>query len=292
MGTLIAVVSVLVAGVGSLAGYLLQRQANRRLAQEHEDERARLRLDAAMRAGSLLAPGPAGPADPAVVASGLLALTRLDHAELAVALLVDLWSKDSARVSPETAILVVDAALRSDRPSAQLVAAELLCRHAAELDPCQSLHWPSSIDGCWLPTLAARAKLLLTDGLIIMTYSCSSRPTENALRSIAVRLYGIYDADPDPRVRGCVATLIKALVPALERLDYTDFMQGTRSVVTLADLRTAASAAAPNPDGFLARLVADRSSKLAEWAGTCHGVQTDAGCLGNGVFQLASPSGG
>src|SRR6266567_2556916 len=67
VSALIAVFGVLVAGGGSLAGYLLQRQSNRRLAQEHEDERARLRLDAAMRAGSLLAPGEAGPADPAVV---------------------------------------------------------------------------------------------------------------------------------------------------------------------------------------------------------------------------------
>jgi len=67
------------------------------------------------------------------------------------------------------------------------------------------------IDGCWLSGLAARAKLLLTDGLIIMTYS--NAPTENALRSIAVRLYGIYDADSDPRVRGCVATLIKGADP-------------------------------------------------------------------------------
>jgi hypothetical protein len=282
---LVAVLGVLVAGAGSLVGYLLQHQANRRLAQEHGDERERLRLDAAMRAGALLAPGAAGPADPAVVASGLLALTQLDHAELAVALLVDLWSKDSGRVSGETAILVIDAALRSDRPSAQLVAAELLCRNSAGLDPCQSLHWPSSIDGCWLPGLAARAKLLLVDGLIIMTHT--SAATENALRSVAVRLYGIYDGDPDPRVRGCVATLIRALIPALEQLDYTDFMQGTRSVVTLADLQNAALAATPNPDGFLARLVADRSIKLAEWAASCHQVQMDTGSLATGIYQLA-----
>jgi len=203
VSALIAVFGVLVAGGGSLAGYLLQRQSNRRLAQEHEDERARLRLDAAMRAGSLLAPGEAGPADPAVVASGLLALTRLDHAELAVALLVDLWSKDSSRVSEETAILVIDAALRSDRPSAQLVAAELLCRHAAGLDPCQSLHWPSSIDGCWLPGLAARAKLLLADGLIIMTYTSTPRRTRCGrsrfgcmASTTPTRTHGSADASP------------------------------------------------------------------------------------------------
>ena len=44
---------VLTAGV-SLTGLALTHHANRRLAQEQEQERERLRLDAAMRAGSLL----------------------------------------------------------------------------------------------------------------------------------------------------------------------------------------------------------------------------------------------
>jgi hypothetical protein len=86
------------------------------------------------------------------MAAGLLALTRLDHADLAVALLVDLWSEregpeDPDRVSTETAILVIDAALRSTSANAQLVAAELLCRNAKWLQPGQSLHWPSSLEG-------------------------------------------------------------------------------------------------------------------------------------------------
>ncbi|MDT9700868.1 hypothetical protein [Streptomyces sp. P17] len=65
-----------------------------------------------------------------------------------MALLVDLWSDDDEdKISDETAILVIDAALRSTSSSAQLVAAELLCRNAERLDACQSLHWPSSGEG-------------------------------------------------------------------------------------------------------------------------------------------------
>ena len=51
-----------------------------------------------------------------------------------------------------------------------------------------------------------------------------------------MRLYGEYDGDSDPNVRGCVGTLIKAIVPELEKLDYTEFMQGSRTV-SLAQLR-------------------------------------------------------
>jgi hypothetical protein len=67
----------------------------------------------------------------------LLALTKLDNVDLAVALLVDFWLPGvEEMISDEAAILVVDAALRSGRPNAQLVAAEVLCRNAANLDPC------------------------------------------------------------------------------------------------------------------------------------------------------------
>ena len=107
--------------------------------------------------------------------------------------------------------------------------------------------------------LAPKAKLLLMDGIVQMTIS--SKSNENALRSAAVRLYGAYDGDPNPHVKGCVGMLIKAIVPDLEKLDYTEFMQGSRTV-SLAKLRSAPAAAAPNPDGFLAKVVRDRSGKL------------------------------
>ena len=86
-----------------MIGILAAQQSKRRLAQEHQDEHARLRLDAAMRAGELISAKHA-PASPAAIASGLLALTRLDHADLAVALLVDLWSDDDPKVAKETAV--------------------------------------------------------------------------------------------------------------------------------------------------------------------------------------------
>lgn len=270
MAALVGLIGVLgAAGIAAVVSHVAGRQSNRRL-----------RLDAAMRAGGLLEPGPSGHADPAASASGLLALTQLNHAQLAVALLVDVWSdrKDGEdRVSSETAILVIDAALRSDEENAQLIAAELLCRNAKRLDPCQSLHWPSAVDGHWLPRLGPKAKLLLLDGIVLMTVSSASNP--NALRSVAVRLYGAYDGDPDPNVKGCVGTLIKAILPELEKLHYTEFMQGSR-LVSLAQLRSAAAAAAPNPDRYLAQVVQDRSSKLRDWAARCsHEVATAAGAL-------------
>ncbi|MGH3796415.1 MAG: hypothetical protein ACRDSP_16165 [Pseudonocardiaceae bacterium] len=73
-----------------------------------------------MRAGALFSSADQRAADPAAIASGLLALTRLDHADLAVALLVDLWSdgdenaaNKGKKVADETAVLVIDAALKS-----------------------------------------------------------------------------------------------------------------------------------------------------------------------------------
>lgn len=259
-------------------------QADNRLRQEHEDEERRLKLDAAMRAGGLFSAADADHAHPAALASGLLALTKLDQAGLAVALLVDLWSRDSKKISHETAILVIDAALRSDQPNAQLVAAELLCRNAKELDPCQSLHWPSAVDGCWVPSFGPKTKLLLLDALVLM--SKSRAVTENALRSLAVRLYGIWRDDDNEHVKGCVGMLIDALIAPLEGLGYTDFMQGNQEVM-LRDLKTAADGAAVNPDAFLGRLVAQRRKELTTWAAECR-TDAEPGGLAAAVHGVAA----
>lgn len=278
-----ALIGVLATAVVSLAGIWIgratTRQADRRLHQDHVEEVARLKLDAAMRAGELFSTNENSPADPAAVASGLLALTKLDNAELAVALLVNLWSDEpEPRVAHETAVLVVDAALRSTG-NAQLVAAELLCRNAHRLNPCQSLHWPSAIDGGWNPDFAPKTKLLLIDALIRLTLAHPG--CEDALRSVAVRLYGVWRGDETERVRGCVGRLIGAVVPALRRLGYTDFMQGSQTV-HLSELEAAAASGTENPDGYLDRLVDESCKKLHTWARICEHPDP-AGCLANAV---------
>lgn len=264
----VGVATALVSLTGIVVGLLTTRQADRRVKQEHADEEARLRLDAAMRAGELFSGKENAPADPAAVASGLLALTKLDNAELAVALLVHLWSEETPQVAPETAVLVIDAALRSSA-NAQLVAAELLCRNANRLDPCHSLHWPSTVDGDWVQDFCPKTKLLLIDALIGMTLAHPN--TEDALRSVAVRLYGVWRGDETPRVRGCVGRLIGAVVPALRQLGYIDFMQGKKTVL-LSELEDAAASGTHNPDGYLDRMVEDRCEKLCSWAHACERI--------------------
>ncbi len=271
------------AGV-TLIGLAVKRQSDKRLAYEQDEQLSQLRLDAAMRAGQLFSPSSSGHAEPAAMASGLLALTRLEYADLAVALLVDLWSggdasKDQDKVSTETAILVIDAALRSASPSAQLVAAELLCRNARRLSPGQSLHWPSSLEGCWVPAFGHRTKLLIVEAIVTMTLASAS--TETALRSAAVRLYGIWRDDQDQRVKGCIGKLISALVPRLEQLHYEDFMQGNQRVM-LRQLKEAAASAATNPDGYLDQLSTRFADQLAHWAADANGLYTGPGCLAAG----------
>jgi hypothetical protein len=257
----------------AVISYVLNQQANRRSRREHQAQEDRLKLDAAMRAGELFR---GADPHPAAIASGLLALTRLDRADLAVALLVDLWTNPADGTEPpvadETAVLVIDAALRSGSPSAQLIAAELLCRNAPRLNPCQSLHWPSVVDGSWDERFGPKTKLLLIDALILMTLA---RPVaEGSLRSIAVRLHGVWSGDSDPRVRGCVGRLIGALVPVLRKLGYADFMQGNQQVM-LSQLEAAAASGTNNPDGFLDRMVDNRCKQLGAWAAPCARAATE-----------------
>jgi hypothetical protein len=132
---------VMVTASVTLLGMAIKWQSDKRIASGHSEQVKQIKLDAAMRAGRLLSPTESGLAHPAAIASRLLALTKLDQADLAVALLVDLWPGTDGPVSPgtvssETAILVIDAALSSRSCNAQLAAAEMLCRNC-----------PSSLEG-------------------------------------------------------------------------------------------------------------------------------------------------
>jgi hypothetical protein len=269
----LALVGVAITACVAILGELVRRQGDQRLQRQHEDEEARLRLDAAMRAGTLFNGSAEGEANPAAIASGLLALTQLGRADLAVALLVHLWDGEepseaarSTAVPHEIAILILDAALRSQDANAQLVAAELLCRNASRLDVCQSLHWPASVDGEWNPAFGTKTKVLVVDALVRM--AVTSAPSLNALQSLAVRLYGISAGDPDTHVKGCLGMLLTAIVPALEHVKVTSLMQGP-SEITIADIRAAAGAAHPNRDRVLYRVVMQRCEDLAEWAKDC-----------------------
>jgi hypothetical protein len=286
------------AAVLALTGVMFTTAATlvseRRLAGQHRDEEARLRLDAAMQAGTLIKAHGMAPADPAAIASGLLALTQLGREDLAVALLVDLWlaGADTAAtgqapqyIADESAILVVDAALTSSNPSAQLVAAELLCRNAHRLDLCQSLHWPSSVDGTWNPAFGVRTKVLIVDALVRMAYTTPA--SINALQVLAVRLFGISASDPDPHVKGCLGMLIEAIAPALERLKVRSLMQGPREI-TIDDIRRAAGHAKANPDRVFYKIVRDRSNRLADWASGCFEPDYSPGALGATVVSAAS----
>jgi hypothetical protein len=275
LAAVLALVGVAITACASLIATQVRRQSEQRLERQHGAEEARLRLDAAMRAGALFNSSGDAPAAPAAMASGLLALTELGRSDLAVALLVDLWDRkaDASHsngsdpaydtVSHETAILVLDAALKSTSPNAQLVAAELLCRNARGLDICQSLHWPSSVDGRWNPEFGVKTKVLIVDALTRMAYT--GDPSLNALQSLAVRLYGISAGDPDAHVKGCIGMLLAALLPELERCDVRSLMQGPTEV-TIADIKAAAAHAEANPDRVFYRIVKDRSRQLSEWA--------------------------
>jgi hypothetical protein len=267
-----ALAGTVVAAFSLIAG----RQNEDRLAKEWKEETARLKVDAAMRAGQLFAGPAGGQATPAASASGLLALSELGQPDLAVALLVDLWAARQGGVCNEIAILVVDKALRSQNPSAQLIAAELLCRHSAGLNAAQSLDWPSAIEGCWLPDLSSRAKLLLVEALIRMTIGklpgdadgVEKLATEPALRAVAVRLYGIWRYDPDVTVKGCIAKLLSAVIDRLADFKYTDLVQGNQTVL-LSDLKDAAKQQADNPDAYLNRTSTQLAKALKAWADRC-----------------------
>ncbi|HLQ33773.1 MAG TPA: hypothetical protein VK457_13895 [Chloroflexota bacterium] len=271
-----------------------REQSEKRLAQEHEEQNFRLRLDAAIRAADS-----AGPSGNAVTsAAGLLALARLDLADLAVALLVDLWStqvsplsstnmkpSDSPRIATETAIQIIDEALVSGKPDAQVMAAELLCRNAKGLDICNSLHWPSAVNSAWIPDLPVTAKLLITDALIHMALASNSK---NALRELAIRLYGISDGDPSPRVKGCIGNLLCAILPAVKDLGYEDFMTGTgHGFINIERIEEAAGKASPNPDGYFEAMIEDRSRKLEKWSKECTELSTAAGMLATAACAVS-----
>lgn len=315
MTVALAFLAVLVPASVTLIGYWIKREAEHRTSQEHDEaeerlaqereesekrlaqeraqEKERLRLDAAMRAAESV--GPSGNA--ITSAAGLLALARLGFADLAIALLVDLWRPSVQQtpagltpqaptdISTETAIQVINAALESREPDAQLMAAELLCGHAGKLDISNSLHWPSSVNSAWIPKLPVTAKLLIVDALVFM--ALASEQTENSLRELVVRLYGVFAGDPEPRVQGCMGALISAILPAVKKLGYKDFMKGPgHGFVTLKQMEEAAGKSSRHPDGYFEAIVEDRSRQLADWSRKCTKLSLSVGMLAPAASAL------
>jgi hypothetical protein len=127
------------------------------------------------------------------------------------------------------------------------------------------------------PALPVAAKLLIVDALVHMALASDET---NALRELAVRLYSIWENDPQPRVKGCIGELIKAILPDLQRLGYTEFMPdfGQR-LIELSEMTKAADSASPHPDGYFEQLVADRSARLKQWASGLKTLSTSPGRL-------------
>jgi hypothetical protein len=301
--------SVTLPAVVALIGISLTYLANKRLAQDREQSQARVKLDAAIRAADLFHPTGDPMAGAARSAAGLLALTQLDQSDLAVALLADLWNppadpsphdtatgaatrsappalgsaqaearaQDSIGVSAETAIQVIDSVLRSRDLSAQVIAAELLCRNAKMLDICKAIHWPSEINGKWNAELPVAAKLLIVDALVHMALASNET---NALRELAVRLYAIWALDPQERVKGSIGTLMNTIYPALKKLGGTEFLPDFgQLLISLDQIRKAADSAHPHPDGYFEDLVTDRCRKLERWANRLTKLSTVPGML-------------
>ena len=270
----LALLAALVPASVTLVGYWIKQQSDKRLALQQDQENYRSKIDLALRATELFGPSGDSPANSAKSAASLLALAHLDLVDLAIALIIDLWNplsfpnasaETASVVSTETAIQVISIALNTGIPDVQLEAAELLNRNAARLDIGNSLHWPSSVNGRWISGLPFTAKLLVIDAMIHT--ALAAQPSENAIRQLAVRLYGVYSGDPDPRWKGFVAVLITAIIPTLSNLGYTDFSGSLgHSFVTLGQLELASKNAIPDPDDFIARLVVARSERLIQWS--------------------------
>jgi hypothetical protein len=301
----LAMLAILVPASVTLVGYWFKQQADERLEQEQSNsekersqeraqEKDRLRLDAAMKAAALFEPSGSDAHDSAKAAAGLLALTNLGFADLAIALLVDLWSPHHSpadetsltterattpfHVSKETAVQVIDSALQTSEPEAQLMAAELLCRKARMLCITESLDWPSSVNSAWIESLPDTAKLLIVDALVQM--ALASPPTENALRELTIRLYGISTGDHDKRVKGCIGTLMCSILTAVEAMGYDDFLMGPgHGHITLEQIRHAASLHSDNPDGYLEKIVMDRCERLQAWSTQCTELSLSTGAL-------------
>src|SRR5215813_4653763 len=235
MTAVLALFAVLIPASVTLVGFWIQRQAGKRVDLQKVQENARLKLDQVIRAAELFSSSDDATASRERAVSALLALTQLDHAALAIGILADLWptqpspslspaqetTDTSTKVSAEQAILVIHAALVSKESTAQIMAAELMSRNAGTLDINSPLHWPNLVSNQWV-VLPERAKLLLIDALVFM--AIARVVSGDSIRTLALRLYEIWEIDPEPRVKRSTGAFIEAILPALKTHGYEEFM--------------------------------------------------------------------
>lgn len=241
----------------------------------------RLRLEAAMDAARLLAPTDGSEPTHQANATALLSLADLDQIELAIVLLYEAWPLDG--LSNESAVLLVDKALRSRSRSAQRLAAELLWRQAAKLDARTSTDWPRCVDARWpadgrpgddrrTPELGVLTRLFLFDGMLKMTLT--QVVDKDTLSALAVRVSSVYQAERDIHLREAASELLGLLMPdlcalrlsALLHADVTVSMDALRS---MARAPTESNKPVSEPIQLAMR---DRFDQVRLWLRTCEPI--------------------
>lgn len=147
-------------GAVSFTGLAINHRGERRLEQETEQAQRRLLLDAGVEAAQLLHREDGSPADLPTTAAALEMLADLGQLEFAIALLRELWQGDTARVSDDTAVLLIDKALECGTNRTQEGAADLLFREIGRFAPTEDpYNWPIAIP--WYTKLPLNAKFSL-----------------------------------------------------------------------------------------------------------------------------------
>lgn len=156
----LVLVGTFLTGAVSFTGLAINHQGERRLEQGAEQTQRRLLLDSGIEAAKLLHREDGSPADPPTTAAALEMLADLGQLEFAIALLRELWQGDKARVSDDTAVLLIDKALECGTNGTQEGAADLLLREIGRFAPTEDpYNWPIAIP--WYTTLPLNAKFSL-----------------------------------------------------------------------------------------------------------------------------------
>lgn len=149
IAAVLGLVGVALTSVVAVIGYRFKRAYDSRSQSIQENEQARLELDTIVNALGLLSTANGAEVSSTQRTGALVVLAELSRMRFALSLMRTLWIDN--KITTNSAIMILDLALRADDPLSKAEAAELLLLNRTRL-----LHkhdsgydWPPCIDGKW-----------------------------------------------------------------------------------------------------------------------------------------------
>jgi hypothetical protein len=210
VGASLTLVGCLVTTMVTLFGYIIKLSIDHNNSELQKEAEKRLKLDAAIKAVTLLGTESGGDTSLMQRTGALFALARLGLNDLAIDLVRFMYTEKVGNIGPYSMSSLLDIALQSNDLNAQKKAGEFLRDQYDSLFSDEGFEWPECISNDWPQELDYSARYDALQGLMC---GIMARPRvkweDSRLFACASYLAIAFEKEQDPHLKANIAVFLK-----------------------------------------------------------------------------------